>query len=171
MVFEHKTFVFGDCAVNPNPNAKQLADIALASSVTAKIALSDIRLAFLSYSTGKSGFGVDVDLVNNAISEFKNICPPDVKFDGPIQYDAAVDKRVAKAKMPNSEVAGSANVFIFPNLTAGNICYKAVQNTGNLLAVGPILQGLNKPINDLSRGATTDDIVNTILVTALQSSL
>jgi phosphate acetyltransferase len=120
----------------------------------------------MSYSTGNSGIGKDVEFVKAALKSFQNIMP-EIDSDGPLQYDAAINKKIAIQKMPNSKVAGNANVLIFPDLNTGNNVYKAVQQTGNILAVGPILQGLNKPVNDLSRGTTVNDIINTILITAL----
>ncbi|MDR1033345.1 MAG: phosphate acetyltransferase [Bifidobacteriaceae bacterium] len=175
MVIKDKVLLYADCAVNPNPTPQQLAQIAISSAETAlKFGITP-KIAMLSYSTGTSGKGSDVDAVIEATEIAKqkagesevDIIPDDI--EGPIQYDAAVDKDVAAIKLPNSKVAGQANVFIFPNLSTGNICYKAVQREANALAIGPLLQGLKKPTNDLSRGALVADIVNTIAVTAIQA--
>jgi phosphate acetyltransferase len=168
MCLEDRVLVYGDCAVNPNPNAEQLADIAVTSSETALMFGIEPRTAMLSYSSGQSGKGDDVDMVREAVrlAHAKN---PTLKIDGPIQYDAAVDASVASSKMPDSEVAGKATVFIFPDLNTGNNTYKAVQRSANAVAVGPVLQGLNKPVNDLSRGCTVTDIVNTVAITAIQA--
>ncbi|MEZ7898535.1 MAG: phosphate acetyltransferase [Flaviflexus sp.] len=168
MLMADRVLVYGDCAVNTNPTPQQLADITISSAETAKQFGVDPRIALLSYSTGSSGTGADVEAVVEAtrLAREKN---PDLLIEGPIQYDAAVDPNVARKKMPNSPVAGKANVFIFPSLNAGNIGYKAVQRSSGVIAVGPILQGLNKPVNDLSRGALVDDIVNTIAITAVQA--
>lgn len=168
MVMRGRLWAFGDCAVNPNPNAEQLAEIAIVSAETAAQFGIDPRVAILSYSTGTSGTGPDVDRAAEAVRIAKERAP-ELKLDGPLQFDAAVDPVVAAKKMPESTVAGQANVFIFPDLEAGNIGYKTAQRTGHALAVGPILQGLNKPVNDLSRGATVDDIVNTVAITAIQA--
>ncbi len=168
MVLRGRLWAFGDCAVNPNPTAEQLGEIAVVSAKTAAQFGIDPRVAILSYSTGNSGTGPDVDRAIEALAQARSI-DPDLKVDGPLQFDAAVDPGVAKKKMPDSDVAGHANVFIFPDLEAGNIGYKTAQRTGHALAVGPILQGLNKPVNDLSRGATVPDIVNTVAVTAIQT--
>ena len=168
MCLEDRVLVYGDCAVNPNPNAEQLADIAMTSSDTARMFGIDPRTAMLSYSTGESGKGDDVEVVREAV-HIAQSRRPDLKLDGPIQYDAAVDASVASSKMPNSEVAGKATVFIFPDLNTGNNTYKAVQRSANALAIGPVLQGLNKPVNDLSRGCLVADIVNTVVITAIQA--
>jgi len=168
MCLADRVLVYGDCAVNPNPNAEQLADIAISSAETAQIYGIDPRIAMCSYSTGESGKGQDVDKVREA-TRIARERSPDLKIEGPIQYDAAVDAGVARTKMPDSEVAGHATVFIFPDLNTGNNLYKAVQRTANAVAIGPILQGLNKPVNDLSRGCTVTDIVNTVAITAIQS--
>jgi len=160
--------VYADCAVNPNPTSEQLAEIAISTAQTAKILGIDPKIAFLSYSTGASGKGPSIDLVKDAVEILKSK-NTDLVFDGPIQYDAAVDPDVAKLKLPDSPVAGHANTFIFPDLNSGNIAYKAVQRSTGQAAIGPVLQGLNKPVNDLSRGALVDDIYLTILITALQS--
>ena len=168
MCLSDRVLVFGDCAVNPAPNPDQLADIAISSSETARMFGIDPLIAMLSYSTGESGKGADVDKVREAAKIAKQR-RPDLKIEGPIQYDAAIDAGVAKTKLPGSEVAGRATVFIFPDLNTGNNTYKAVQRSANAVAVGPILQGLNKPVNDLSRGCTVTDIVNTVAITAIQA--
>ncbi|MDZ7740420.1 MAG: phosphate acetyltransferase [Bacteroidota bacterium] len=168
MCFEDRVLVFGDCAVNPNPNAEQLADIAISSADTASSFGVEPRIAMLSYSTGESGKGEDVEKVRNATKIVKKR-RPDLNVEGPIQYDAAIDASVAKKKMPGSKVAGKATVFIFPDLNTGNNTYKAVQRAANVVAVGPVLQGLNKPVNDLSRGCLVKDIVNTVAITAIQA--
>ncbi|RJQ16102.1 MAG: phosphate acetyltransferase [Nitrospiraceae bacterium] len=160
--------VYGDCAVNPNPTAQQLADIAVSSADTARMFSIEPYIAMLSYSTGESGKGEDVERVREA-TEIVRRLRPDLKVEGPIQYDAAVDASVAKTKMPDSEVAGHATVFIFPDLNTGNNTYKAVQRSANAVAIGPVLQGLRKPVNDLSRGCTVTDIVNTVAITAIQA--
>lgn len=168
MCLRDKILLYGDCAVIPNPTVEQLADVALASVQTANSLNIDARVAMLSYSTGDSGFGPDVDAVREATKLVRERAP-ELLVEGPIQYDAAIDPEVAKTKLPNSQVAGKASVFVFPDLNSGNITYKAVQRSANALAIGPILQGLNKPINDLSRGATVADIVNTVIITAIQA--
>lgn len=168
MCLADRVLVYGDCAVNPNPNAQELAEIAISSSETARTFGIDPRVAMLSYSTGASGKGADVEKVREATKIAKEKCP-DLKIEGPIQYDAAIDPDVAKTKMPNSEVAGKATVFIFPDLNTGNNTYKAVQRSANAVAIGPVLQGLKKPVNDLSRGCTIPDIVNTVAITAIQA--
>ncbi len=168
MCFEDKVLVYADCAVNPNPNAEQLADIAISSAETASMFGIEPRIAMLSYSTGVSGKGADVEKVRTATAIARER-RPDLKIEGPIQYDAAIDATVANQKMPDSEVAGKATVFIFPDLNTGNNTYKAVQRSANAIAVGPISQGLNKPVNDLSRGCLVKDIVNTVLITAIQA--
>lgn len=168
MCLEDRVLVYGDCAINPNPNAAQLADIAISASDTAKMFGIEPRTAMLSYSTGTSGKGDDVEVVREGV-RIANKLRPELKIEGPIQYDAAVDSHVAKSKLPESEVAGHATVFIFPDLNTGNNTYKAVQRSANAVAVGPVLQGLNKPINDLSRGCTVTDIVNTVAITAIQA--
>ncbi len=168
MCLPDRVLAFGDCAVNPNPTAPQLADIAIASAVTAEQFGLDPRVALLSYSTGASGTGPDVDLVKEATAILHEKAPG-LCADGPLQFDAAVAESVARSKAPGSPVAGSANVLIFPDLSAGNAGYKAVQRTAGALAIGPVLQGLNRPVNDLSRGALVEDIVNTILITAIQA--
>ena len=168
MCLQDRVLVYGDCAVNPDPTAEQLADIAISSAATATQFNVEPRIAMLSYSTGESGTGADVDKVR-AATELVRARRPDLCIEGPIQYDAAVDAAVAKAKMPDSAVAGRASVFIFPDLNTGNNTYKAVQRSAGAIAVGPVLQGLRKPINDLSRGALVQDIVNTVAITAIQA--
>lgn len=170
MVMRGRLWAFGDCAVNPNPTAEQLGEIAVVSAKTAAQFGIDPRVAMLSYSTGTSGSGPDVDRAVAAV-EAARALDSSVKVDGPLQFDAACDPGVAAKKAPESEVAGQANVFIFPDLEAGNIGYKTAQRTGGALAVGPILQGLNKPVNDLSRGATVPDIINTVAITAIQAGV
>ncbi|MDQ1549991.1 MAG: phosphate acetyltransferase [Microbacteriaceae bacterium] len=168
MCLEDRVLVYGDCAINPDPDAEQLADIAISSAGTAAQFTIEQRIAMLSYSTGISGTGVDVDKVRTA-TELVRARRPDLLVEGPIQYDAAVDASVARSKMPESVVAGRATVFIFPDLNTGNNTYKAVQRSAGAVAIGPVLQGLRKPINDLSRGATVQDIVNTVAITAIQA--
>jgi phosphate acetyltransferase len=168
MCLADQVLVYGDCAVNPDPTAEQLADIAISSAETAVMFGITPRIALLSYSTGESGKGEDVEKVRRATDIAKKL-RPDLKLEGPIQYDAAVDTAVAQTKMPQSEVAGNATVFIFPDLNTGNNTYKAVQRSANAVAIGPVLQGLNKPVNDLSRGCTVPDIVNTVAITAIQA--
>lgn len=169
MCLKDRVLVFGDCAVNPNPTAQQLAEIAIASAHTAKVFGIEPRVAMLSYSTGTSGKGADVDVVVEATKIAKEMAP-DLALEGPLQYDAAIDPIVARTKMPNSQVAGRATVFIFPDLNTGNNTYKAVQRAAQAIAIGPVLQGLNKPVNDLSRGCTVPDIVNTVAITAVQAA-
>jgi len=172
MCLRDRVLVYGDCAVNPNPNAQQLAEIAISAAETAKIFGIDPKVAMLSYSTGSSGKGEDVERVTEAVKIAKGFIKErglDFPIEGPIQYDAAVDAEVAAVKLPDSEVAGKATVFIFPDLNTGNNTYKAVQRAANAVAIGPVLQGLNKPVNDLSRGCTVPDIVNTIAITAIQA--
>ena len=168
MCLEDHVSVFGDCAVNPDPTAEQLADIAISSAETARAFGIEPYVALLSYSTGESGKGQDVDKVREATRLARQL-RPDLKIEGPIQYDAAVDATVARSKMPGSEVAGHATVFVFPDLNTGNNTYKAVQRSANAVAIGPVMQGLKKPVNDLSRGATVTDIVNTVAITAIQA--
>ncbi|SDS85325.1 phosphotransacetylase [Corynebacterium timonense] len=168
MVMRGRLWAFGDCAVNPNPTTEQLAEITTVSAETASQFGIDPKVAVLSYSTGSSGSGPDVDRAIDVVSAARAV-DPELKVDGPLQFDAACDPGVGKKKAPDSPVAGQANVFIFPDLEAGNIGYKIAQRTGDALAVGPILQGLNKPVNDLSRGATVRDIVNTVAITAIQA--
>ncbi len=169
MCLKDRVLAFGDCAVNPNPTAQQLAEIAIASAHTARVFGIEPRVAMLSYSTGTSGKGVDVDKVKEATAIAKEMAP-DLLLEGPIQYDAAIDPTVAKTKLPDSKVAGRATVFIFPDLNTGNNTYKAVQRAAEAVAIGPVLQGLNKPVNDLSRGCTVPDIVNTVAITAVQAA-
>ena len=168
MAMKDRVWAFGDCAVNPNPTSEQLADIAVTSARTAAQFGVTPRVAMLSYSTGTSGAGPDVDVVVEA-TRLAREKAPELAIEGPIQFDAAVDEAVAATKLPGSEVAGKATVFVFPSLEAGNIGYKAVQRSSGALAVGPVLQGLNKPVNDLSRGALVEDIVNTVALTAVQA--
>ena len=170
MLLEDRVLVYGDCAVNPDPTAEQLADIAISSAETAKQFGVDPRVAMLSFSTGTSGKGADVDKVREA-TEIVRSKAPELAVDGPIQYDAAVDPTVAAKKAPDSAVAGRANVLIFPDLSSGNIGYKAVQRSSGAIAIGPVLQGLNKPVNDLSRGALVEDIINTVAITAVQAQV
>ena len=168
MLLADRVLVYGDCAVNPEPTAAELADIAISSAQTARQFGVDPRVAMLSFSTGTSGKGADVDKVREA-TEIVRGKAPDLAVEGPIQYDAAIDPIVAAKKAPDSVVAGRANVFIFPDLSAGNIGYKAVQRSSGAIAIGPVLQGLNKPVNDLSRGALVEDIINTVAITAVQA--
>jgi phosphate acetyltransferase len=168
MCLADRVLVYGDCAVNPDPNAEQLAEIAVSSAETAAIYGIEPRIAMCSYSTGESGQGAEVDKVRQA-TRIARKRRPDLKIEGPIQYDAAVDAGVARTKMPDSEVAGKATVFIFPDLNTGNNLYKAVQRSAKAVAIGPVLQGLKKPVNDLSRGCTIPDIVNTVAITAIQA--
>jgi phosphate acetyltransferase len=168
MCLPDRVLVYGDCAVNPNPTAEQLAEIALASADTAAAFGIEPRVAMLSYATGGSGSGADVEMVRTA-TELARQRRPDLAIDGPLQYDAAVDAGVARTKLPDSSVAGRATVFIFPDLNTGNNTYKAVQRSAGAIAVGPVLQGLKKPVNDLSRGCTVPDIVNTVAITAIQA--
>lgn len=168
MCLEDRVSIYGDCAINPNPTAEQLAEIAISSATTSASFGIAPKIAMLSYSSGTSGVGEDVERVRKA-TELVKQKRPDLKVEGPIQYDAAVDMQVGRTKMPDSEVAGQANVFIFPDLNTGNNTYKAVQRETKALAIGPIIQGLNKPVNDLSRGCTVDDIFNTVIVTAIQA--
>jgi phosphate acetyltransferase len=168
MCLADRVLVYGDCAINPEPNPEQLADIAISSAETARMFGVQPLIAMLSYSTGESGKGAEVDKVREATKIVKDR-RPDLKIEGPIQYDAAIDAGVAKTKLPGSEVAGHASVFIFPDLNTGNNTYKAVQRAADAIAIGPVLQGLKKPVNDLSRGATVPDIVNTVAITAIQS--
>jgi phosphate acetyltransferase len=169
MALADRVLVYGDCAVVPDPNAEELAAIAFSSAATARAFGLDPRVAMLSYSTGRSGAGSSVDKVTQATQMVRER-NPDFPVDGPLQYDAAIDPDVGKLKQPDSPVAGQANVFIFPDLDAGNIAYKAVQRSAGALAVGPVMQGLNKPVNDLSRGCKVDDIVYTVAVTAIQAA-
>jgi phosphate acetyltransferase len=168
MCLDDEVLVYGDCAVNPDPNAEQLAEIAITSADTALAFGIEPRVAMLSYSSGESGVGEEVEKVRQA-TRIARERRPDLRIEGPIQYDAAVDPGVAARKMPGSDVAGQASVFIFPDLNTGNNTYKAVQRETGAIAIGPILQGLNKPVNDLSRGCTVDDIINTVVITAIQA--
>ena len=168
MCLPNRVTVFGDCAINPNPTAEQLSEIAISSAATSAAFGIEPKIAMLSYSSGASGVGEDVDRVRKATEIIKEK-RPDLKVEGPIQYDAAVDAKVGLSKLPDSEVAGQASVFIFPDLNTGNNTYKAVQRETGALAIGPMLQGLNKPVNDLSRGCTVDDIFNTVIITAIQA--
>ncbi len=168
MALDDRVLVYGDCAVNPNPTAEQLAEIALSSADTAQTFGVEPRVAMLSYSTGASGTGEDVEKVRKA-TEIAQTRRPDLILEGPMQYDAAVSKDVAAKKMPGSKVAGQATVLIFPDLNTGNNTYKAVQRETGAIAIGPVLQGLNKPVNDLSRGCTVEDIINTVAITAIQA--
>jgi len=169
MLMPDQVYVYGDCAVNPDPSAEELADIAIQSADSAKAFGLDPKVAMISYSTGSSGTGADVEKVKTAtlIAQEKR---PDILIDGPLQYDAATVESVGKQKSPDSLVAGQANVFVFPDLNTGNTTYKAVQRSANVVSVGPMLQGLKKPVNDLSRGALVDDIVYTIALTAIQAT-
>ncbi len=168
MCLPDRVSVFGDCAVNPNPTAEELAEIAISSAESSQRFGIEPRVAMLSYSSGSSGAGADVDKVRKA-TEIVKQKRPTLKVEGPIQYDAAVDPIVGRQKLPNSEVAGQASVLIFPDLNTGNNTYKAVQRETGALAIGPMLQGLNKPVNDLSRGCTVEDIFNTVVITAIQA--
>ncbi|MCE0495207.1 phosphate acetyltransferase [Vibrio salinus] len=168
MLLPDQVLVYGDCAVNPDPTAEQLAEIAIQSADSAQAFGIEPKVAMISYSTGTSGQGADVDKVREAthIARKKR---PDLIIDGPLQYDAAVMENVAASKAPDSPVAGKATVFVFPDLNTGNTTYKAVQRSANLVSIGPMLQGMNKPVNDLSRGALVDDIIYTIALTAIQA--
>jgi phosphate acetyltransferase len=168
MCLPDRVAVFGDCAVNPNPTAEQLAEIAVSSAESSLRFGIEPRVAMLSYSSGTSGEGADVEKVRQA-TQFVKQRRPDLKVEGPIQYDAAVDPMVGRQKLPGSEVAGQASVLIFPDLNTGNNTYKAVQRETGALAIGPVLQGLNKPVNDLSRGCTVEDVYNTVIITAIQA--
>ena len=169
MLLPDQVLVYGDCAINPDPNAEQLADIAIQSADSAAAFGIEPRVAMISYSTGNSGSGADVEKVREAtkIAQQKR---PDLIIDGPLQYDAAIMESVAIKKAPDSPVAGKATVFIFPDLNTGNTTYKAVQRSADLISIGPMLQGMRKPVNDLSRGALVDDIVYTIALTAIQAA-
>ncbi|WP_174536612.1 phosphate acetyltransferase [Micromonospora chalcea] len=169
MLLADRVLVYGDCAVNPDPDADQLADIAISSADTAARFGIEPRVAMLSYSTGSSGAGADVEKVA-AATKLVRERRPDLLVEGPIQYDAAIDPQVAATKLPDSPVAGRATVFIFPDLNTGNNTYKAVQRSAGAVAVGPVMQGLRRPVNDLSRGATVPDIVNTVAITAIQAA-
>ena len=168
MCLEDHVLVYGDCAVNPNPTAEELAEIAVTSAATARAFGIEPYVAMLSYSTGASGQGEDVDKVSEA-TRLARARAPDLPIEGPIQYDAAVDPGVARTKAPKSLVAGRATVLIFPDLNTGNNTYKAVQRSAKAVAIGPIMQGMRKPVNDLSRGCTVTDIVNTVIITAIQA--
>ena len=168
MCLKDRVLVYGDCAINTNPTAQQLAEIAVTSARTAQTFDLEPRVAMLSYSTGESGGGADVERVREATGIAQQMAP-ELPIEGPIQYDAAIDAGVARTKMPDSKVAGRATVFIFPDLNTGNNTYKAVQRSAGAVAIGPVIQGLNKPVNDLSRGCTVVDIVNTIAITAIQA--
>jgi len=168
MCLTDRVLVYGDCAVNPNPTAEELAHIAVTSADTAAAFGIDPRVAMLSYATGESGSGADVEIVKEA-TQIARKMRPELPIDGPLQYDAAIDVSVARTKLPDSSVAGRATVFIFPDLNTGNNTYKAVQRSARAIAVGPVLQGLRKPVNDLSRGCTVPDIVNTVVITAIQA--
>ncbi len=168
MGLEDEVLAFADCAVNPNPNAQELAETAFISAQTAKAFGLESRVAMLSYSSGDSGKGENVDLVKEALKIAKEKYP-ELEIDGPMQFDCAYDAQTGAKKMPNSKIAGKATTYIFPDLDAANICYKAVQRTANALAIGPILQGLKKPVNDLSRGCLVDDIVDTVILSAIQA--
>jgi phosphate acetyltransferase len=170
MCLDTRVLVFGDCAVNPDPDSEQLASIAISSAETASMFGIEPRVAMLSYSTGQSGKGKDVEKVREAVNIARKR-RPDLMLEGPIQYDAAIDMEVARKKMPDSKVAGRATVFIFPDLNTGNNTYKAVQRASGAIAIGPVLQGLAKPVNDLSRGCLVPDIVNTIAITAIQAQV
>jgi phosphate acetyltransferase len=168
MCLPEQVLVFGDCAVNPNPTAEQLADIALQSAESARAFGIEPRVAMLSYSTGTSGAGEEVEKVKRATDLARSL-RPDLALDGPLQYDAAVMPDVARQKAPKSPVAGRATVLVFPDLNTGNVTYKAVQRSANVVSIGPMLQGLAKPVNDLSRGCLVEDIVFTIALTAIQA--
>jgi phosphate acetyltransferase len=168
MCLADRVLVYGDCAIVPDPSSRELADIAASSADTALRFGIEARIAMLSYSTGESGAGADVEKVREATSLVRQR-RPDLLVEGPIQYDAASEPSVAATKMPESSVAGRATVFIFPDLNTGNNTYKAVQRSSGAVAIGPILQGLAKPVNDLSRGATVRDIINTVAITAIQA--
>lgn len=169
MLLADRVLVYGDCAVNPDPDAAQLADIAVSSARTAAAFGLEPRVAMLSYSTGSSGAGADVEKVAAATALIRER-HPELPVEGPIQYDAAIDPAVAATKLPESAVAGKATVFVFPDLNTGNNTYKAVQRSANAVAVGPVMQGLRRPVNDLSRGATVKDIINTVAITAIQAN-
>jgi phosphate acetyltransferase len=168
MCLADRVLVYGDCAVNPVPDPRQLADIAISSAETAAQFGIEPRIAMLSYSTGDSARGPGVTAVREATEALRER-RPDLEVEGPIQYDAAVDAEVARLKLPGSAVAGRATVFVFPDLDTGNIAYKAVQRSAGAVAIGPVLQGLRRPVNDLSRGCTVTDIVNTVAITAIQA--
>ncbi|MGL5994036.1 MAG: phosphate acetyltransferase, partial [Aeromonas sobria] len=169
MLLPDQVLVYGDCAINPDPTAEQLAEIAIQSADSAAAFGIEPRVAMISYSTGTSGAGADVEKVR-AATELAKAKRPDLIIDGPLQYDAAIMENVAKSKAPNSPVAGKATVFVFPDLNTGNTTYKAVQRSADLVSIGPMLQGMRKPVNDLSRGALVDDIVYTIALTGIQAA-
>jgi phosphate acetyltransferase len=169
MLLPRQVVIYGDCAVNPDPSAEQLAEIAVQSADSAIAFGLPARVAMISYSTGESGSGGDVDKVREA-TRLARERRPDLAIDGPLQYDAAAIPDVAKSKAPDSEVAGRATVFVFPDLNTGNTTYKAVQRSAGVVSIGPMLQGLRKPVNDLSRGALVEDIVYTIAITAVQAA-
>jgi phosphate acetyltransferase len=168
MLLKDRVLVYGDCAVNPDPNAQELAQIAVCSARTAQRFGIEPRVAMLSYSSGESGVGADVEKVREATKIAREMAPG-ILIEGPMQYDAAIDPEVAARKMPDSKVAGRATVFIFPDLNTGNNTYKAVQRSSGAVAIGPILQGLKKPVNDLSRGCEVEDVIYTIAITAIQA--
>jgi phosphate acetyltransferase len=165
------TLIFADCGLNINPSSDELSEIAIASAHSWSTFMGNVEphVAMLSYSTGNSGKGADVDVVKEATRIAKEKAP-ELMLEGPLQYDAAIDPTVAKTKLPNSQVAGRATVFIFPDLNTGNNTYKAVQRAAGAIAIGPVLQGLRKPVNDLSRGCLVPDIVNTVVITAIQAA-
>lgn len=172
MCLRDRVLVYGDCAVNPDPDAESLAEIAISSAQTARVFGVEPRIAMLSYSTGESGKGEEVEKVREATAIARSMAEAaglELELEGPIQYDAAVDPKVARMKMPDSRIAGRATIFIFPDLNTGNNTYKAVQRSAGAVAIGPVLQGLNKPVNDLSRGCSVSDVVNTIAITAVQA--
>jgi phosphate acetyltransferase len=168
MCLPDEVVVYGDCAINPEPDAEELADIAIQSAASARSFGIEPRVAMISFSTGTSGSGGDVEKVAKATRIVRDR-EPDLAVDGPLQYDAAAVASVGKTKRPGSPVAGRATVFVFPNLDTGNTTYKAVQRNAQVVSVGPMLQGLAKPVNDLSRGALVDDIIYTVALTAVQS--
>jgi phosphate acetyltransferase len=168
MCLADRVLVYGDCAIVPDPTAGELADIALSAAQTARQFGIEPRVAMLSYSTGDSGQGADVDKVRSATALVRQR-DPDLLVEGPIQYDAAIEPSIARAKLPDSLLGGEATVFVFPDLNTGNNTYKAVQRSAGAVAIGPVLQGLAKPVNDLSRGATVRDIINTVAITAIQA--
>ena len=166
---DEQVYVYGDCALNINPTAEEISEIAIQSADTAKAFGIDPRVAMITYSTINSGKGADVDMMKEATALVREK-RPDIAVDGPLQYDAAVMPDVAAQKAPGSPVAGKATVFIFPNLSTGNTVYKAVQRSAKLVSIGPMLQGMKRPVNDLSRGALVDDIIYTVAVTAIQAT-
>ncbi|AEH39710.1 phosphate acetyltransferase [Buchnera aphidicola (Cinara tujafilina)] len=168
MLFPDKVLIYGDCAINLDPNTEQLVKIAEQSLKTAKLVKIEPRIAFLSYSTHDSGIGSSVEKIRKTTKLMK-ILYPNLIIDGPLQYDAAINTKIARIKSPTSSICGRATILIFPDLNSGNITYKAVQQSAKIISIGPILQGLLKPVNDLSRGASVDDIVYTIAVTVIQA--